>query len=30
MLIDLAPEFVVLFGVVGLLAYAAWPRRVRS
>ena len=29
MLMDLAPEFAVLFGVIGLLAYAAWPRRVR-
>lgn len=29
MLFDLVPEFAVFTGVVGLLAYAAWPRRVR-
>ena len=29
MLFDLVPEFAVFFGVVGLLAYARWPRRAR-
>ena len=27
--IDVAPLVVVFAGVVGLLAYSAWPRRVR-